>query len=469
MPGPALRDHARDRGIVFLSTPFDDGSADLLDRLDVPAFKVGSGELTNLPFLAGLARRGRPLLVSTGMADMVEVAAAVDAVAAAGDPPLALFHCVSSYPARPEDANLRAIETLRRAFGVPTGWSDHTPGTELALASVVVGASLIEKHLTLDRDMPGPDQRTSLEPDVFAAMVAGIRAVTDALGTGDKVPVEAERAIAAVARRSLHWATSLPAGATIADGDLTSLRPGTGLAPGRRRGRDRPCDDALRDGRRDGPGRRRRGPLMDGRDAGTPPDRGPDHGPPGLGDPPQHLRGDPGPPGPRAPTCGPAARTCPDGTATRSTSVRADGFDARRRVRLAGRLRDDPPADRQAAAALDAVGAAAAAHAGRRARPRGRSPRDGRRRARGDGRPRADRPPARRRADPRRLRRRPAPRHHQAQPPPPREQRGARPPGHRARRGPVVRPRRRRARARRRVPHGPAGPRRARGAASAWS
>ena len=127
-----LRDHALERGLIFLSTPFDDASADLLAALDVPAFKVGSGELTNTPFLARLARRGRPMLVSTGMATMVEVAAAVDAIAAAGDPPLALFHCVSSYPARPEDADLRAIETMRRAFGVPTGWSDHTPGTDLA-------------------------------------------------------------------------------------------------------------------------------------------------------------------------------------------------------------------------------------------------------------------------------------------------------------------------------------------------
>jgi N-acetylneuraminate synthase/N,N'-diacetyllegionaminate synthase len=227
-----LQAHARERGIVFLSTPFDDASADLLDALDVPAFKVGSGELTNLPFLARLARRRRPMLVSTGMADLVEVAAAVDTIAAAGDPPLALFHCVSSYPARAEDADLRAIETMRRAFGLPTGWSDHTPGTELALAATVVGATLIEKHLTLDRTMPGPDQATSLEPDEFTRMVAGIRTVTSALGSGEKVPVEAERAIAAVARRSLHWATSLPAGATIGVDDLIALRPGTGLAPG---------------------------------------------------------------------------------------------------------------------------------------------------------------------------------------------------------------------------------------------
>ena len=229
----ALQAQARDRGLVFLSTPFDDGSATLLEGLGVPAFKVGSGELTNLPFIARLARRGRPLLISTGMADMVEVAAAVDTVAANGDVPLALFHCVSSYPASPEDANLRAIETLRRAFGVPAGWSDHTPGIEMPLAAVAMGASLVEKHLTLDRGLPGPDHRASLEPDAFGAMVRAIRAVEAALGSGAKAPVEAEADVARVARRSLHWGRSLPAGAAVGGDDLAILRPGTGLAPAR--------------------------------------------------------------------------------------------------------------------------------------------------------------------------------------------------------------------------------------------
>ncbi len=193
---PGLQRHAAELGLVFLSTPFDDASAGLLDRLDVPAFKVGSGELTNLPFLRRLARRGRPLLVSTGMAEIVEVAAAVDAVAAAGDPPVALFHCVSNYPADPATANLRAIPTLRSAFGLPAGWSDHSLGTDLPLAAVAIGASLIEKHLTLDRNAPGPDHRASLEPDVFRAMVDGIRTVEIALGSGEKTPDPAELAIA---------------------------------------------------------------------------------------------------------------------------------------------------------------------------------------------------------------------------------------------------------------------------------
>ena len=228
-----LQAHARDRGIVFLSTPFDEASADLLDRLDVPAFKVGSGELTNLPFLAALARRGRPLIVSTGMATMVEVAGAVDAIRATGDRQLALLHCVSSYPAAPDDANLAAMATMREAFGVHTGWSDHTPGIELPVAATALGAAIVEKHLTLDRARHGPDHAMSLEPTDFAAMVAAIRDTSRAVGDGHKAPTVAERDVAAVARRSLHWTRDLPAGTTIEAGHLAAQRPGTGLSPAR--------------------------------------------------------------------------------------------------------------------------------------------------------------------------------------------------------------------------------------------
>lgn len=229
----ALQRHAAERGLTFLSTPFDDGSAELLDRLDVPAFKVGSGELTNTPFLERLARRGRPILLSTGMADMVEVAAAVDAIELAGSGGLALLHCVSAYPTQPEHANLRAIGTLRAAFAVPVGWSDHTPGTELPMLAVAAGASVIEKHLTLDRSLRGPDHAASLDPAAFTAMVAGVRLAEVALGDGIKQPVDAERAVAAVARRSLHWSRSVPAGEAVAVDDLVAVRPGTGLSPAR--------------------------------------------------------------------------------------------------------------------------------------------------------------------------------------------------------------------------------------------
>jgi sialic acid synthase SpsE len=229
----ALQAHARSRGITFLSTPFDEASAALLHGLDVPAFKVGSGELTNLPFLVGLARRHRPMLVSTGMATMAEVAAAVDAIRGTGLGRLALLHCVSAYPADPGDANLAAIGQLRDAFGLQVGWSDHTPGIELPIAAVALGATIVEKHLTLDRMRRGPDHAMSLEPAAFADMVRAIRATTAALGGHDKAPTAAEREIAAVARRSLHWTRDLPAGTRIEAEHLAARRPGTGVSPAR--------------------------------------------------------------------------------------------------------------------------------------------------------------------------------------------------------------------------------------------
>lgn len=229
----SLQAHAQTRGIVFLSTPFDDASAALLDRLDVPGFKVGSGELTDLPYLARLARLGRPMIVSTGMGDMVEVAAAVDVVRGQGLEQLAVLHCVSAYPAAPGDANLAAMATLRWAFGLQTGWSDHTPGIELPVAATALGAAILEKHLTLDRARPGPDHAMSLEPTELRSMVAAVRATKAAIGDGAKVPTEQERVMAGVARRSLHWAADLPAGTAITAAHLVTRRPGTGIAPAR--------------------------------------------------------------------------------------------------------------------------------------------------------------------------------------------------------------------------------------------
>ncbi len=228
-----LAARARRQGLLFLSSPFDEGSADFLAELGVPAFKIASGEVTNHGLLAHVARRGRPMLVSTGMCDLTEVAAAVEVIRRAGPAPVALFHCVSNYPAAPGEANLRAMATLRGAFSVPVGWSDHTLGIEVALAAVALGAELLEKHLTLDRALPGPDHRASLEPRDFAAMVSGLRAVEAALGSGVKAPTETERAIARVARKSLHWRRSLAKGETVRAEDLQALRPGSGVPPSR--------------------------------------------------------------------------------------------------------------------------------------------------------------------------------------------------------------------------------------------
>jgi len=168
------------------------------------------------------------------MATMREVDEALAVIAGSGDPPVALFHCVSSYPADPADANLQAIRTLRAAFGVPVGWSDHTLGIAMPIAAVALGADLIEKHVTLDRLLPGPDQGASLEPRELAEMVAGIRDTEAARGTGEKAPALAERAVALAARRSLHWAADLPAGTLVTPANLVSLRPGTGISPARR-------------------------------------------------------------------------------------------------------------------------------------------------------------------------------------------------------------------------------------------
>jgi N-acetylneuraminate synthase/N,N'-diacetyllegionaminate synthase len=222
-----LQKRARDRGLIFLSTPFDEPSADFLETLDVPAFKVSSGDLTNVFLLKHLAAKQRPLLLSTGMATLDEVRAAVAVVQ---PQPVALFHCVSNYPAEPADCNLRAIATLRTATGVPVGWSDHTHGIDVTVAAVALGAELVEKHFTIDRTLPGPDHRASLEPHELAAMVRGIRNAEAALGDGEKRPRPSELAVATVARRSLCYREDLAAGAVVAEHHFIALRPGTGIA-----------------------------------------------------------------------------------------------------------------------------------------------------------------------------------------------------------------------------------------------
>ena len=227
-----IKDYCRQQGILFLSTPFDEASADFLDSLDVAAIKIGSGEITNLPFLGYIARKGRPVILSTGMSTLGEVEAAVGGIRGAGDPPLALLHCTSNYPALPETVNLRAMMTLKAAFGLPVGYSDHTQGIEISLAAAALGARILEKHFTLDRHLPGPDHPASLEPAELAALVRGVRKVTTALGDGRKLPTQSELDVAAVARKSLVAARAISAGAVLAEADIAIKRPGTGLPPG---------------------------------------------------------------------------------------------------------------------------------------------------------------------------------------------------------------------------------------------
>jgi N,N'-diacetyllegionaminate synthase len=220
------------RRILFLSTPFDERSADLLEGLGVLAFKIGSGELTHLAFLDYIARKRKPVMLSTGMAYLSEVDEATRVIRNAGCDQLILLHCVSAYPAAPSQANLRAMRAMSEAFQMPVGYSDHTLGSEVALAAVALGACVIEKHFTLDRTLPGPDHHVSLEPRELGAMVRSIRTVERALGRGIKEPGQSELANRIAVRRSLVAVQNIPAGTRIHKDMITAKRPATGLPPG---------------------------------------------------------------------------------------------------------------------------------------------------------------------------------------------------------------------------------------------
>jgi len=172
-----LADYAKEKDIMFLSSPFDKESVDLLNELDVPAFKVGSGEITNLPLLRYIAKKEKPIILSTGMSTLGEIEEALDVIRSEGVEDIILLHCVSNYPARIEDVNLRALGTLKQAFKLPVGFSDHTLGITAPIAAVALGACVIEKHFTLDRNLPGPDHKASLEPEELKEMAKAIREV----------------------------------------------------------------------------------------------------------------------------------------------------------------------------------------------------------------------------------------------------------------------------------------------------
>lgn len=244
--------YCQGKGILFLSSPFDEESADFLETLGVPAFKIPSGEITNLPFLEHAARKGRPIILSTGMSTLDEVGTAVDTIYRTGNRDLVLLHCVSAYPADPHDVNLRAMATMEAAFGIPVGYSDHTLGIEVALAAVALGAPVIEKHFTLDRHLPGPDHCASLEPDELRRLVEGVRTVEAALGHGRKEPVSCEAATALVSRKSLVAARPIRAGTMITRELIVMKCPGSGLPPamlgrivGRAATQDIPADALL--------------------------------------------------------------------------------------------------------------------------------------------------------------------------------------------------------------------------------
>jgi len=226
-----LDDHCRAHGIVFLSSPFDEESADLLARLQVPAFKIPSGEVTNLPLLRHMASLGKPIILSTGMAYLHEVYEAVHALRAAGCRDLILLQCVTRYPAEPAETHLKAMEGMALALNIPAGYSDHTLGLDVPFAAAALGACVIEKHFTLDRSMPGPDHKASIEPGDLRALVTGIRRIHEALGDFPKKPVEAEMEHRRIVRRSLAAAVDIAPGAVLRPAMLICLRPGTGISP----------------------------------------------------------------------------------------------------------------------------------------------------------------------------------------------------------------------------------------------
>ncbi len=272
-----IAQRCRDRGIRFMSTAFDSESLAMLGRLGMPALKIPSGDITCAPLLLQAASMGLPLIMSTGMSNLADIESALGVLAfgltnedqplgrrsfeaayasAAGRQALAnrvtLLHCVTQYPAPASAVNLRAMDTLKAAFGLPVGYSDHTEGIDVSLAAVARGATVIEKHFTLDRQLPGPDHRASLEPDELRRLVTGIRTVEAALGSTVKCPAEEEVDNRAVARRSLVAARKITRGQAISAEDIACKRPGTGLSPldlwdiaGRTAHRDYEPDDLL--------------------------------------------------------------------------------------------------------------------------------------------------------------------------------------------------------------------------------
>jgi N,N'-diacetyllegionaminate synthase len=247
-----LSKHCESRKILFLSSPFDPQSVDLLENLNILAYKVPSGEINNWPFLEHIASKHKPVILSTGMCYLSEVDEAIRVLESAGCTELALLHCTSSYPASAASSNLRAMQTLATAFQKPVGLSDHTLGPEIPLAAVALGGCIIEKHLTLDKSLPGPDHQASMDPIELRSLIRAIRNVESAMGDGIKRPNASEEDVRNVARRSILTRQVIPQGVRITRDMLVFKRPGTGIPPsklstvvGRRAAREIPADTLI--------------------------------------------------------------------------------------------------------------------------------------------------------------------------------------------------------------------------------
>lgn len=250
---PALFEHARKRGVTLFSSPFDDTAVDLLDDLGAPAFKIASFELIDLPLIAYTASKGKPLIMSTGMANYAEIEAAVETARKHGTGEIVLLHCVSEYPANIHDANVRTVPDLGQRFGCPSGLSDHTFGTAASVAAIALGGCVIEKHFTLRRADGGPDSGFSLEPEEFTALVRDCKEAWRALGRVHYDTLGSERG-SKTFRRSLYVVKDIAEGEVLTKDNVRSIRPGLGLPParlwdvlGRHAARDLKRGEPLRD------------------------------------------------------------------------------------------------------------------------------------------------------------------------------------------------------------------------------
>lgn len=228
-----LLSYCKNKKILFLSTPFDHESIDLLDRLGMAIFKIPSGEITNLPYLRRIGSLGKEVILSSGMADLGEIEDALDVLTASGTPKerITILHATTEYPCPIEDVNLRAMRTIEKAFGIKAGYSDHTNGIEVPIAAAAMGAKVIEKHFTLDKTMEGPDHKASLEPHELIAMIGAIRNIEKALGNGIKKPSKSEAKNMSVARKSIVAAQPIRNGELLTETNLTIKRPGNGISP----------------------------------------------------------------------------------------------------------------------------------------------------------------------------------------------------------------------------------------------
>lgn len=228
-----LKEYCDKVGIGFMSTPFDLVSIDVLEPLDMDYYKIPSGEITNLPYLRKIASKHRPVILSTGMCEVEEVEAALQVLELGGvkRSDIIVLHCNTEYPTPMDDVNLRAMDDLRRSLGVEVGYSDHTKGIEVPIAAVALGATVIEKHFTLDKTMEGPDHKASLEPDELKAMVDAIRNIEQALGDGHKHVSPSERKNMDIARKSIVAARDIRKGEVLTEENITTKRPGNGISP----------------------------------------------------------------------------------------------------------------------------------------------------------------------------------------------------------------------------------------------